>query len=273
MSEVLDSATLFRQLQSRYPSSCLVTELVQIHAETFIVRALVQVGSTILASAMAGATTIEQAEDQARLRVLSLVGVAVNSGIPATSGFQPIPGFPPLPPPVHPATPLSDPFSSPLPPNSSPLPDLPASPVGASLVGDRAIAPPLSGFTSPAAIPALDAPEAIAEISSNFPEPEETLPPPETKRDPRPRKPAARKDAEVVVSPEPVAPEAEDRSELIAQISVEIERIGWSRKRGSEYLQKTYGKKTRGELDDVELVSFLSYLKAHPSSSEVPFSD
>jgi hypothetical protein len=54
---------------------------------------------------------------------------------------------------------------------------------------------------------------------------------------------------------------------------VEIERIGWSRKRGSEYLQKTYGKKTRGELDDVELVSFLSYLKAHPSSSEVPFSD
>ncbi len=67
-----------------------------------------------------------------------------------------------------------------------------------------------------------------------------------------------------------------DLSDVIAQIGTEIERIGWTKKQGSAYLQDTYGKRTRAELTEDELLSFLHYLKAlpskaQPSLNELPF--
>ncbi|HEY9907332.1 MAG TPA: hypothetical protein V6D18_06950, partial [Thermosynechococcaceae cyanobacterium] len=73
MSDI-DFHPLFTQLQTRYPTSSLLTELLQIHDGHFVVRALVQVGEATLVTSMAAATTIEQAEDQARSRVLKLLG-------------------------------------------------------------------------------------------------------------------------------------------------------------------------------------------------------
>jgi hypothetical protein len=76
--------------------------------------------------------------------------------------------------------------------------------------------------------------------------------------------------------PEPIAADPLDLSDAIAQIGTEIERIGWTKKQGSTYLQETYGKKTRAELTEDELLEFLHYLKAlpskgHPSLSQIPF--
>jgi hypothetical protein len=64
-------------------------------------------------------------------------------------------------------------------------------------------------------------------------------------------------------------PEKLDLSDAISAIPVEMERIGWTKKQGSAYLQETYGKKTRAELDDDEMFEFLDYLKSLPTRTKV----
>jgi hypothetical protein len=85
----------------------------------------------------------------------------------------------------------------------------------------------------------------------------------------------------VVETPAPVkapiaAPVAIDLSDTIAQIGMEIDRIGWTKKQGSAYLQQEYSKRTRAELTEAELFSFLGYLKSLPAKlqpelSQIPF--
>ncbi len=76
----------------------------------------------------------------------------------------------------------------------------------------------------------------------------------------------------------PIAPPAVaiDLSDTIAQIGMEIDRIGWTKKQGSAYLQQEYSKRTRAELTEAELFSFLGYLKSLPAKlqpelSQIPF--
>ena len=52
-----------------------------------------------------------------------------------------------------------------------------------------------------------------------------------------------------------------DLSDVIAQTDVELTRLGWSSTQGREYLEKTYGKRSRQQLTDDELMSFLLYLE------------
>ena len=59
-------------------------------------------------------------------------------------------------------------------------------------------------------------------------------------------------------SPNPV-----DLSDVIAQTDVELTRLGWSNAQGREYLEKTYGKRSRQQLTDEELLGFLLYLEDH----------
>lgn len=52
-----------------------------------------------------------------------------------------------------------------------------------------------------------------------------------------------------------------DLSDVIAQTDVELRRLGWTSAQGQEYLEKTYGKRSRRQLTDDELMSFLLYLE------------
>lgn len=52
-----------------------------------------------------------------------------------------------------------------------------------------------------------------------------------------------------------------DLSDVIAQTDVELRRLGWTSAQGREYLEKTYGKRSRTQLTDEELMSFLLYLE------------
>ncbi len=78
---------LFSQLQSRYPTSSLITELVHVQNGSFTVRAVVQTSGTPLATSMASAPTVEQAEDHARLRLLHVLGLSpeLHQGLRAGS--------------------------------------------------------------------------------------------------------------------------------------------------------------------------------------------
>jgi hypothetical protein len=50
-------------------------------------------------------------------------------------------------------------------------------------------------------------------------------------------------------------------SDVIAKTDVEIERLGWTKEQGRDYLKKTYRKQSRSLLSEVELLDFLRYLE------------
>ncbi|MGG6296940.1 hypothetical protein ACQ4M4_21300 [Leptolyngbya sp. AN02str] len=66
------------------------------------------------------------------------------------------------------------------------------------------------------------------------------------------------------------SPATVDLSNIIAETSVELKRLGWSNSRGREHLKQTYGKRSRQELNEAELIEFLDYLKAQPSPGGSP---
>ena len=68
-----------------------------------------------------------------------------------------------------------------------------------------------------------------------------------------------------VISAPADATEPDDLSTLIAHTDIEMDRIGWTKQEGRDYLKRTYKKSTRQRLDVDELMDFLHYLRALPS--------
>ena len=58
-------------------------------------------------------------------------------------------------------------------------------------------------------------------------------------------------------------------SDVIAQTDVELRRLNWSVTDGRDYLTHTYGKRSRHDLTDEELLAFLLHLEALPTPSSV----
>lgn len=56
-----------------------------------------------------------------------------------------------------------------------------------------------------------------------------------------------------------------DFSEIIARTNVELKRLGWTNPQGRDYLVQTYGKRSRLELTNEELLDFLKYLEKLPN--------
>ncbi len=239
--------SLFAQLRSRFPQGALISELVQVQDGQFVVRAIVQVGTTTMATGMAAAEKIEVAEDRARVRAMEVLGISPTGG---AATFD-VPSRPMVEAPKE-VEPSLDPMAEiPLPPVEELVPEGVAPKKPARKKKEDPIAPALE-FS----VPDFDLPEIKSE-------------PLEFTREPVPPVADFAPDFEEDDFP---APEPIDLSDAIAQIGTEIERIGWTKKQGSTYLQDTYGKKTRAELDEDELIEFLHYLKALPSkNSQIPF--
>ena len=107
---------IFRQ---QYPQGGLVSELTAIEHGQYVVRVLVQNDGVTLSSGLAAAASVEQAEDQARVRALGLL--AGGSGIAAprpTKKAAPAIATPPIPVP----SPTSMPVPSPAKPKPAPVP-------------------------------------------------------------------------------------------------------------------------------------------------------
>lgn len=243
--------SLFAQLRSRFPQGALVSELVQVHDGQFVVRAIVQVGTTTMATGMAAADKIEVAEDRARVRAMEVLGISPTGG--ATTFDVAARSMNEAPEPrqeVEPTLTAAMPEIS-LPTVESLVPEANLPKKTPRKKKEDSIEPAPS--TDLLSFPGLDMPE-IKSAPVEFT-----------------REPVYTPDFEDDEA-EPPAPEPIDLSDAIAQIGTEIERIGWTKKQGSTYLQDTYGKKTRAELDEDELIEFLHYLKALPSKGQgIPF--
>ena len=274
--------SLFAQLRSQYPTGALTSELVQIHEGQFVVRVLVQVGNATLATGMAAAEQIEVAEDRARIRAMEVLGIAPVMAAegplqqlvveaPRESEFA-----------AASLTALKDAMKdAQVPMFESQEPDEIAPP---KAIGGRTQAEP-SERLAPVSqgsddflstFPGLDLSERVpasAEIDYDYSQQnvEADLPEETVFRAPEETEAVKVSVPDVMFSNDPI-----DLSDAIAQIGTEIERIGWTKKQGSSYLQQTYSKKTRAELTEDELLEFLHYLKALPSKgnpamSQIPF--
>jgi len=291
MRQSTDCQALFLQLQSRYPTSGLLTELVQIQDGQYIVRALVQVSGTAIATSMAAAATLELAEDQARLRVLSLLGIGDTSNqatlTPPSPTTNPLPlssnGFTSLPS-QTPSTWLDSEIPVTNRPPITPPPEPPLSPVSLPVLEDdqgpnylvdeleqNAVEDSLL-TTAPITVePPVVPPEmpVILEQTPVAPRTPKTSSKPKKVTKAEPAITTLQQSAELEAAPETEpelpAPEPDDLSFLIAQTDIEMDRIGWTKQQGREYLKETYNKSTRQRLDADELMDFLNYLRALPS--------
>ncbi|AFY65218.1 hypothetical protein [Geitlerinema sp. PCC 7407] len=267
-------AVLLQQFRSRYPTGSLVSELMSVQAETYIVRVSAQVSGVTLATGLAGAQSIEQAEDRARLRALEVLGI------------YPQPVAQPQPP-AEAAMPSSayelqvrlmanhggqtTDFSSSLPPRTV---NGHSHTLNGEDLGMRSLPEPTTMDMAAYAPEAAQDVTFYADLEDEEPEiPQEISRPAPASKKAASKTPSSRASsskrstAKAAAAPEqPI-----DLSDAIAQTSVELKRLGWTDAQGRTYLQRTYGKRSRQQLTDEELLAFLRHLESLPSSEESPF--
>jgi hypothetical protein len=279
----------------------LTSELVVIHENKYVVRALIHIGGTLFATGLATATDIEQAEDRAKIRALEALGIQPSpkpSSISAspfsptsgaektdsTSQYQEIQrpflgGVPIAPQPAIASSPeathslpLSEP---PLWPDSemvSPpftiesLPEQPET-VVADLYSHITLDPnPTISMAGSMTGSVTDDFSSIHDSAFES-KPEDLSAPNQPSElpsaDPVKTNPSRRKGSPSAKSAVSMPPSI-DLSDVIAQIGAEMLRLGWTTTQGREHLRQTYGKRSRQELNEQELYDFLDYLKSQP---------
>ncbi|MGI0489914.1 hypothetical protein ACN4EK_31240 [Pantanalinema rosaneae CENA516] len=169
---------------------------------------------------------------------------------------------------------LSSPASEPTPVVDSFLPTYPS--LDLEITSPEADPYPPTSTTFPSTYDGLELEDTVA-IDDEFPL-EERLPPidlPPVEAvvpSSRPTK-SSRSKASKAATDTPNTPAPSDApidlAPLFLQIEQEMERIHWTKEQGRDHLKRTYGKRSRQQLTDEELLDFLNYLKARPLYEEV----
>ena len=274
---------MFAQFRVRYPTGSLISELLTIYNGKFVVRASVQIDGVTKATGMAVADTIELAEDQARIRALELIGINLSWGQTETIDRPVSPEY--SKPSVfasekreipHVGQGITDPtWSNPTHLDSSfpekttlsakshlevteqieEKPDYSLVDRGENRFLETPKLTQVNSFVDESELPVTLS--KVTSIASRRHEPEIAIaPPPELETE------ISNLSTEIIEDSNP-----DDFSELIARTNVQIKRLGWTKKQGSDHLLRTYGKKTRNDLTKEELEDFLEYLEAQPNPS------
>ncbi|WP_414548113.1 hypothetical protein [Anabaena sp. CCY 0017] len=287
---------MLAQFQSLYPQGSIITELVQIFQGKYIVRCSLQIENVTRATGMAGAETIEVAEDKARNRALMVLGIS-DSPQASVEFFAP-PATAPVQ--LNPASntaqvELNESHQA----SSSPVLDEDFGSSQWSAPNDREISlPPLSEqklkpelVISNTKSVDQDHTQKQEDLNQNVPaihnqhlefdtsfENRETIPDnqPEpqtfsgnfasnvTPFTPRNYSQPDNLSHQIGVGKKNKRNEPVDLSDVIAKTDVELQRLGWTAEQGREHLIKTYGKRGRTLLTEEELHSFLEHLESQP---------
>ncbi|MBS0015110.1 MAG: hypothetical protein KFF72_01850 [Arthrospira sp. SH-MAG29] len=245
---------MLTQFRSRYPTGGVISELIAIENNQYIVRVLVQVAGVTLASGLGMAETVELAEDRARERSLQ----CLDLGLQKIRQNLPQADFPilsdTLPPSVVSSTPNQSAVDSPT--------------TGGETLGLDSMAMPSDEWLSATYIKPQAGSESLPDATTtqnqastkgrgaSLPHlPSDELETSENRiiHQPEPRS--------VKVSPE-MPHNDDDMSDDIAKTDIELRRLGWTAEQGSIHLLKTYGKRSRHQLTPEELLDFLHYLQS-----------
>ncbi|MEO0396808.1 MAG: hypothetical protein AAF243_12590 [Cyanobacteria bacterium P01_A01_bin.137] len=222
-------STFFAQFRHQYANGGLSTELLMTHAEQYLVKATVTIDGQVVATALAADPHLTAADDQAKSRALAMLGFGPQTVQASPNGVSQAAAKTTVAASTAVATSatVSDPEAT---PEKTP----PAAPV----------------------IPA-SAPED-SEDSEDIGRPLDSITPDEA---PAPSDVPASSLAAVAIEnfddTNPV-----DLSDVIAQTDVEMARLGWSSLQGRTYLEQTFSKRSRQQLTDEELLTFLLYLES-----------
>ena len=223
-------STFLKQLKSQYPKAALTASLISVNDGQYVVRAAISQDGQEIASGLAASVDVQVAEDKARERAIAILGIEPDS----ESASEPI--------------------------SQSAIAQQPST-ATTEQASDRQPTETLKP------IPHSDIDSAVgAEASADeAPLEEEDLGPP---IDSVQEVPSAESQSEQQPSAATIALESfntsatpVDLSDVIAQTDVELARLGWTSAQGREYLEKTYGKRSRQQLTDDELMAFLLYLE------------
>ncbi|MBW4461429.1 MAG: hypothetical protein KME47_14505 [Nodosilinea sp. WJT8-NPBG4] len=241
-------SSLLTQFRQQYPQGSLTSDLLTIHDGLYVVRVCAGVDNLILVSGLGANTALEMAEDIATTRALERLSLSAELPslplpievdrveAPEAVIAQPSPGLANL-----------ETIAPPNRPNGEPLPTThpELAPPPLSLV------PPVLDQGNILEQPATELP--LAAVAAP------TLPPPVAPfQVDLPATIEAPADEFVDLGAEPAAV---DLSDIIAQTDVELQRLGWGVAQGREFLKKTYGKLSRHDLTDEELLEFLLFLE------------
>lgn len=253
---------MLQQFRLRYPQGTLSSDLVSIDRGLYIVRSLAIVEGITLATGLAAATTVEEAEDQARSRALALLDFqGVSQVETSTSTPEPVPSRPspapvskdltePLPIEPVPAKRLEPSFSAPVTADASYVPF--ADDDEPSYLEDVAseIETPTFDFSPELPkVPSDDAYEATTGSLFNASPANYSF------------------DSESTVEEMSDANPAIDFSEINAKIAVELKASNWTQDQERKYLEQTYKKRQRHLLTDPELLHFLNFLETFAQST------
>ncbi len=268
------------QFRQRYPQGSLVSELVDIDRGICIVRVSVIVNESILATGLAGADRVETAEDLARERAIALLMLdsynttnqAQNSPVAesktpkdtvinSSQTSPPIKSAPPLTI-AHQQVELTD---NNITENSNVVDfaDYPAKESQSySVPSPPNVEPKIN--TESAEEVVKPQPEAILNSANLF----------EGASNPDILSQDISQDGEIMTetSSDTELPQSNtlpevNFNEIKHQTDLEIKRLGWTRDDGREFLKSHYGKRSRLQLTDDQLLEFLQYLASQPSPS------
>lgn len=222
-------STLFAQFRHQYASGSLTTELLMTHAEQYLVKATVTIGEQVIATALAADSSLPGADDQAKMRALAMLGFGQETAQDSQNGLA-VSQDAPKPNVSANVSAVSTIVESPL-PEETPLPPVAPEP---EVAESDDMGRPIDSITpdeapAPAEVPASSLAAAAME---NF---DDTNP--------------------------------VDLSDVIAQTDVEMARLGWSNNQGRTYLEQTFNKRSRQQLTDEELLTFLLYLESQATPS------
>lgn len=247
---------MLSEFRVRYPHGSLISELLMLEQGKYLVRALVQNEGVTLATGLAAAETVEQAEDRARTRALAALGIERES--------------PPTPAAV-PETTNSDLFSTPatISPPSEPLkssePELSDFSHAQSSSVDAAQATPASTATQPLwweeEQPSQKTTQATTEPESSTRSSQQ-----KTAAHTQPLSASSPPESDAAI-PHQINDSSAllDYSDIIAKTNVELKRLRWTNEQGRKFLEEHYGKRSRQLLDQAELLEFLHYLESQPT--------
>ncbi len=227
---------MLAQFQNLYPNGSIISELIEIFQGKYIVRVSVQLEGITRATGIAGAETVEAAEDQARNRALTVLGIKDIPGEVTKSALPSV-----VSPPIKSRSDELKPISS---VNNT---QVYTPPVVEEQIDTKVIKPEIFPSQEPEYQPLSEVP------LSNV-----------TPFTPRSYTPYEDVGVQSAVGKKKRHNEPINLSDVIAQTDVEIERLGWTPEQGKDYLVKTYGKRGRSLLSEEELRNFLTYLKSQP---------
>jgi len=276
---------LLTQFRARYPIGSLISEFLTVHDGRFVVRALAQMGGVTIATGLAIAPDLEQAEDRAKVRALEALGLGSVQPLEMELPIPNVPSFLSDAGSSDSAALLASPAISALEPTSLP-PYLSLSAIDSSNAAPPDFSAsddiPTAEETSPARIVAdlythiaegdlegngVDTAEEPVDLSKIVTPASQLL-----GKTPRRKANSEESPAPLPSDSEPIsAPASIDFSDVLMETDVELRRLGWDSKKGREHLKKTYSKRSRQELSETELYDFLEYLKTQPALGQTPF--